>query len=262
MVTVRPQSNAPRRGGYRVIVANLLILAGLLLVLGVAGLYAYGIAEERRFEQESEQRRADLEEERAAIEQQQQAEQEQAERERAALLAAPLPTFEKTPSSSATAAPSVAPRASPARRIIVPAIGVDSEVVESEVKNGEWSVPKFVVGHLQGTAQPNEPGNAVFSGHIQSISSGNVFARLGDLHSGDRVYLLTAEGQYLYEVKRRVTVANTDLSVVQSTAKPSVTLITCTGTWDFRTRDYLQRLVVIAEQYQDAPPAKLAIQPR
>ena len=77
-----------------------------------------------------------------------------------------------------------------------------------------------------------------------------------------QIYLLTAEGQYLYEVKRKIVVANTDLSVVQPTAEPRVTLITCTGTWDFRTQDYLQRLVVIAERYKDIPPARLAIQPR
>ena len=261
MVTVRPESKRPRRGRHLAIAANVLILTGLLLALGVAGLYAYRLAEERHFAQESEQRRAAFEAERAALEQQQ-AEQEQAERERAALLDAPLPTFEQTPQATATTASGATPRASPARRIIIPRIGVDSEVVESEVKNGEWTVPKFVVGHLQGTAQPNEAGNAVYSGHIQSISSGNVFARLGDLHNGDLLYLLTAEGQYLYEVKRTITVANTDLSVVKPTVKPSVTLITCTGTWDFGTRDYLQRLVVIAERYQDAPPATLAIQPR
>ena len=261
MVTVKPESKAPRPGKRLRIAANLLILAGLLLALSVAGLYAYGRVEEQRFAQESEQRREAFEAERAAIEQQQ-AEQERIERERAALLETPLPTFQKTPNPPAAAVSGAPASASPARRVIIPAIGVNSEVVESQVKNGEWLVPKFVVGHLQGTANPGQSGNAVFSGHIQSISSGNVFARLGDLENGDQIYLLTAEGQYLYEVKRKIVVANTDLSVVQPTAEPRVTLITCTGTWDFRTQDYLQRLVVIAERYKDISPAKLAIQPR
>jgi len=254
MVTVKPESKAPRPGKRLRIAANLLILAGLLLALSVAGLYAYGRVEEQRFAQESEQRREAFEAERAAIEQQQ-AEQERIERERAALLETPLPTFQKTPNPPAAAVSGAPASASPARRVIIPAIGVNSEVVESQVKNGEWLVPKFVVGHLQGTANPGQSGNAVFSGHIQSISSGNVFARLSEMKVGQLVTLYTTrQDKTVYKVAEVKMVRNTDVTVIQPTTKPRLTLITCAGDWvqyspNYGDGDYSHRVIVVAEPF-------------
>ena len=68
---------------------------------------------------------------------------------------------------------------------------LDAPVQESVIKNGQWTVPKFAAGHLQGTAYPGGPGNAVFCGHISSISSGDVFANIGKLSSGDDIVLIT-----------------------------------------------------------------------
>ncbi|MBI3978143.1 MAG: sortase [Chloroflexi bacterium] len=145
------------------------------------------------------------------------------------------------------AVPVVLPLPAPIRRITAPAIGLDSPVVESPIENGEWRVPKFVAGHLQGTALPGEIGNVALSGHVQSISSGNVFARIGDLKPSDLVLLTTDQGTIRYRVAEQRTVPNDDLSVVAPTATPRLTLITCTGTWNPLTRDYSHRIVVTAE---------------
>ncbi|MEK7874546.1 MAG: hypothetical protein AAB502_11910, partial [Chloroflexota bacterium] len=60
--------------------------------------------------------------------------------------------------------------APPAVRIQIPAIAVDSKVVQVGTvwKDGvlEWEIAKWAVGHHQGTANPGELGNIVMSGHI------------------------------------------------------------------------------------------------
>lgn len=267
MVTIRPEARRGRFARLAQVLGTLLILVGVTLLVVVAAIYSYGWMEEQRYAAQSEERRVAFEAERATADQGQIEEQAPSEQQVSpsqepsdpeANLLSPLPPSGQTGSAQAPARrPSLA-----ARRIVIPAIAVDSEVVEAEIKNGEWQVPKFVVGHLQGTANPGDKGNAVFSGHLQSLSSGNVFARLGELSPGDQIYILSSENQYLFEVRELKVVANTDLSVVQPTTDETVTLITCTGTWDFVRRDYRQRTIVVAKLYRDSPENSLAIQPR
>lgn len=144
-----------------------------------------------------------------------------------------------------TATPTAVP-IFPAERIVAPTIKLDSKVVESPIVNGEWVVPKFVAGHLAGTAQPLEGGNVVLSGHVQSISSGNVFANIGSLKAGDPIRLYTKATVVTYRVDQTKTVANTDLDVLEASPSETLTLITCTGTWLPLERDYDRRLIVVA----------------
>jgi len=134
----------------------------------------------------------------------------------------------------------------PAERIVATPIGLDSKVVEAPIVEGEWVVPKFVAGHLSGTAQPLQGSNVVMSGHVQSISSGNVFARIGELKVGDIVRLYTKATVITYVVEQLLIVANNDIQVAQPSAFERLTLITCTGTWLPLQHDYSQRIVVIA----------------
>lgn len=150
---------------------------------------------------------------------------------------------------AATATPPSTPTVRPifpTERIVAPAIGLDAKVVESRIVDGEWVVPKFVAGHLQGTAQPLQGGNIALAGHVQSISSGNVFANVGRLRPGNEVKLYTRAGIITYKVEKILTVKNNDLSVVAPTSEEQLTLITCTGTWLPLQRDYSERTVVVA----------------
>ncbi len=160
----------------------------------------------------------------------------------------PSPTIAPTD----TPAPTPTQRPLTIRRIVAPAIRLDSLVVNSPIVNGEWTVPKFVAGYLEGTALPMSNSNVVLSGHVQSISSGNVFARIFDLKTGNRVTLYTDAGPISYEVVKSVTVKNTDLSVVAPTDEEQLTLITCTGAWNPITNDYAERYVVIAKPAKEA----------
>lgn len=177
-------------------------------------------------------------------------------------MASPTP-FNKSvkrmasPAITATAIPAPptnTPTATPlpirfmAHRIIAPTIKLNAPVVESQLKDGLWQVPKFAAGHLEGTAFPGEIGNIVLAGHVESISSGNVFERLDNLLVGNRITLLTDAGALEYEVQKKSVVRNNDLTVVAPTPKETLTLITCTGAWSPLTKDYDSRLIVVAER--------------
>jgi LPXTG-site transpeptidase (sortase) family protein len=153
------------------------------------------------------------------------------------------------PSASPSPIPTQTPIAvMPMQRLIATSIGLDTKVVEAPIINGEWTVPKFVAGHLLGTAQPLEGSNIVLSGHVQSLSSGNVFARIGELKIGDVIRVYTRAAVITYVVSQQRVVANNDIAVVRPSPQEILTLITCTGTWLPLQRDYDRRIVVIASR--------------
>ncbi|MHB1413616.1 MAG: sortase [Chloroflexota bacterium] len=256
-----------RRNRLISLLANLLIVLGLLLLLGVAGVYAYSYYLD-------EQARADpwlsqLE-----------------ETWRAHGIAAPSPTGTagqgETPTAAATAtaeasatpageeagraaatacaggatdAPGCAATPVPAVGIVIPSIDVNSRVVEVGIKNGEYQVPKFYVGHMEGTAYPGQAGNGVYSGHVESISSGNVFAKLAQMKPGDIISLYTTAGVRDYAVVQTEVVRYDAVSVLAPTPTERITLITCTGDWDPSIKQYTERFVVIAEPRNEASPS-------
>jgi len=243
------------------VLGTALVAVGVALLLSVGAMYAYGAFERVRFEREL------------------------AETPTAAAVASPpedaptsptrtpteAPTpvataarVASTPVSARTPAPTATPRPTstptpvilPARRVVAPKIKLDSRIVESTLKDGVWQVPKFVAGHLQGTSDPGKPGNVVLAGHVESISSGNVFADIGHLEPGDRIKLYTDAAEFDYVVAGKLTVKNDDLSVVAPTPEETLTLITCTGNWLPLQRDFDQRLVVVARRVEWSPPVK------
>lgn len=135
---------------------------------------------------------------------------------------------------------------SPAVRISIPSIDVDAPVVElGTIRNekGElvWETAKHAVGHHMGTAHPGERGNVVMSGHISSPvrGEGNVFSRLPELKVGETVVVQTAGETYRYRISDRRVVDPSEISVMNPTAAPILTLITCFPDWI-----YSHRLVV------------------
>ncbi len=139
----------------------------------------------------------------------------------------------------------------PITELSIPSIGLASKVVPAELINraGQvtWEVPPFVVGHAEGTAGAGAPGNAVLMGHITSRNLGNVFINLDKVRVGDMLAVFSGDRQFNYRVVEVKAVPRTDVSVVRPTDKPTVTLITCTGTWLPLISDYSHRLVVRAE---------------
>jgi sortase A len=121
-------------------------------------------------------------------------------------------------------------------RIVIPAIDVDALVVEGDTPEQL----KLGVGHHLGTANPGERGNMVLSAHNDIY--GEVFRHLDKLELGDEAVVYAGEQPYRYIVTAKQIVEPTDVSVLASTTKPVVTLISC---YPYMVDTH--RIVVIAE---------------
>jgi len=123
-------------------------------------------------------------------------------------------------------------------RLLIPAIGVDTPVVEVFVVDGTWQVADYAAGYLHGTGLPGDPGNMALAGHAGL--RGAVFRDLGRLTPGDDVFVDSDGWRYQYRVRETRSVWPTDTGVLDPTDAPTITLITCTN-WD------TQRLVVAGD---------------
>lgn len=145
----------------------------------------------------------------------------------------------------------------PITRVVATSIDLDAEVVPSQLiqKDGgtTWEVPAFKAGHADYTAGAGQLGNAVLLGHVSSVRSGNVFEELNRVAVGDEVSVWSGERKFVYRVVDAKAVPRTDTSVMETTSTPSITLITCIGTWSPVLWDYTERFVVRAELVSTAP---------
>ncbi|HVF32532.1 MAG TPA: class E sortase [Acidimicrobiales bacterium] len=124
----------------------------------------------------------------------------------------------------------------PLTRIKIPAIGVDTVVVEGT----SASALRAGAGHYPETPLPCEAGNVAIAGHRTTY--GKPFSELDKLKTGDVVILETPVGSCTYEitVAPRV-ILPTDLSVVANTPdRKLVTLTTCHPRGSARQRLYVQ----------------------
>jgi len=109
-----------------------------------------------------------------------------------------------------------------ARGILIPAI-LNSEV--PVVQGDGWEQLKKGVGQHIGSADPGKAGNMVLSAHNDIY--GQWFRDLDQLKPGDEIVIKTATQIYTYRVTRTRIVAPTDVSVLEPTSKPTITLISC-----------------------------------
>lgn len=80
----------------------------------------------------------------------------------------------------------------------------------------------LAVGHVPGTALPGDPGNAAFAAHRDTF-----FRPLRRVQTGDVVSVSTPRGTYRYLVTSTRVVNPDDVSVLDATREPTLTLVTC-----------------------------------
>ncbi len=155
----------------------------------------------------------------------------------------------------ASAADSAVAVAHPITQVGIPAIGLSAEVVPAGLTQRDggltWEVPAFKIGHAEATADAGQPGNAVLLGHVTSLRSGNVFAKLDQVEVGQAIQVFADTREFDYTVVSTTHVPRTDTSAIAQVETPVVSLITCTGTWLPIVWDYSERLVVRAELNHD-----------
>ena len=135
---------------------------------------------------------------------------------------APIPIHLQNLVAEVTPIPVPTPGPEHARRIEIPAIGVDASVIEGD----DWETLKTgMVGHHIGSANPGERGNCVLSGHNDIY--GEVFRQLPKLSVGDEIRVHTETQIYHYTVKQTRIVEPTAVEVLEDTSTPVLTLVSC-----------------------------------
>ncbi|NLO87966.1 MAG: sortase [Firmicutes bacterium] len=113
----------------------------------------------------------------------------------------------------------------PPTKIIIPALGVNVNVVAVE----DMSVLSRRLNHPPSyyptSSFPGETGNVTIAGHRDGPAG--YFLRVNKLKPGDTIILATPEISYQYEVERVFVTEPTDFSVVAPTDYPALTITTC-----------------------------------
>lgn len=142
-------------------------------------------------------------------------------------------------------------------RIIIPAIGVDSKVIDVGIELSEqdgqmvseWQVADYAVGFHNTSALPGAPGNTVMTGH--NNINGEVFRSLSDLKGGDEVFVLADNKPYRYIVAQKLLVKERGVPLEQRlqnavwigpTADVRLTLVSC---WPYTSNTY--RVIIVAK---------------
>ncbi len=135
-------------------------------------------------------------------------------------------------------APTIAdpPLSSPVGIIRIPKINLAMTIVEG---TGEAQL-QMGPGHYPTTPLPGEAGNAAIAGHRTTYL--HPFYSLDALVPGDVILITTLQGTFLYRVIGSQVVLPTDVSVVDPTPTPQLTLTTCNPRYSAS-----QRLVVHAQ---------------
>jgi LPXTG-site transpeptidase (sortase) family protein len=134
-------------------------------------------------------------------------------------------------------------------------IGVDGATLDVDVTDGYYDVPCFDVGHHADSANPGDPGNSIFNGHVLTIDAGRVFYRLNQLAPGDAVFVYTAAYRTGWAVVSAFAVLDGDNTFLEQTSDPQLTLYTCTGTFDPIERTFAERFVVVGGLQEIVPRA-------
>ena len=141
-----------------------------------------------------------------------------------------------------------APPEIPATQIIIPRLGIDTQLVNAAVVGDTWDVGQLFdeVAHLEGTAYPGTFGNAVLAGHVQHADGLGPFRNLSQLEPGDLVVARGEDVEYTYMITEVMEVSPDAIEVTHPSAEPMVTLISCAG-WNDETWSYEKRVVVRAQ---------------
>jgi sortase (surface protein transpeptidase) len=107
-----------------------------------------------------------------------------------------------------------------------------------------------VAGWLTQGPAPGDPGPAVIVGHLDSDHGPAVFWQLDRLRAGDEIVVTRADGSSVtFLVQRLARYSRSSFpasDVFGARATPELRLITCSGRFNFLTRQYSDNLVVYA----------------
>lgn len=182
--------------------------------------------------------------------------------DRSLIAAMPGPTTTPAPTSADTGAPTPTPkpRMPKPTHLTIPAIKVDSKIIEVGISPVEidgqhayiWDVAPYAVGHNFSSANPGEGENVVLTGHDDW--QGEVFKNLYKLKKGDEVDVQAGDRHVKYHVDEILLLPEVgqplakrieNAKFIGTTGDERLTLVTC---WPYGVDDH--RLIVIARPNQ------------
>ncbi|MCU1619728.1 MAG: putative sortase-like protein [Modestobacter sp.] len=175
-------------------------------------------------------------------------------------VATPAPS--SASASATTAAPSAQAQAQASMvmtesrpvRVQIPAIGVDSELMDLGLQDdGTLEVPPegFPAGWFTGAPTPGERGPAVIAGHVDWGGAPGVFAELRDVVAGDEIDVIREDGSTavfrVREVGQYAKDAFPTAAVYGDLDHAGLRVITCGGDFDHAAQSYVDNTVVFAD---------------
>jgi LPXTG-site transpeptidase (sortase) family protein len=167
-------------------------------------------------------------------------------------------TETSTPTPSATPAPLPVSQYPP-NRLVIPSLNINAPWIPLGYLPDGLTMDSppgpTDLGWYQFTGKPGGPSNAVFSGHVDWYTGQPaIFRDVHNLKQGDEIDVSLDDGHLrVYHVVSTALYdfQTTDATpIIAPTDVPTVTLITCEGTFNPTTHEYNNRLVVVAT----APP--------
>jgi LPXTG-site transpeptidase (sortase) family protein len=166
-------------------------------------------------------------------------------------------TIASAPDSPRPVAPASTPepfRAPLPVYLSIPAIGVGAPVVPVGLEpSGIMASPAEadLAGWYELGPRPGEPSNAVIAAHVDWLGQEGAFARLNELQPGDTIEVLNGPESGFKFVVESIDTYQADSAPVAdifgpTPTRPTLTLITCDGPYDYRRQEYRDRLVVRA----------------
>jgi LPXTG-site transpeptidase (sortase) family protein len=143
-------------------------------------------------------------------------------------------------------------KTSPIARIVIPSLKLDTAIRRVPFQDNTWDISNlgFGVGWLANSSWPSLGGNTVMVGHLNMRGDTGPFEKLGKLKPGSRIIIYTKNTVFYYSVREFIKVASDDLSVLDESIQPQLTLITCyPPSWDSGNQTYRERQAVVADLY-------------
>lgn len=116
------------------------------------------------------------------------------------------------------APPRQSPEGAVIARLEIPRLGLSTMVVEGDTERDL----RRAAGHIPGTSQPGERGNAGIAGHRDTF-----FRPLNGIRVNDTIMVTTLRGSFTYRVTSLQVVRPNQTHVLSPTNTSSLTLVTC-----------------------------------
>lgn len=146
------------------------------------------------------------------------------------------PTFTNTEIYATAQSPKLA---SKPISLIISSIGLEQQIYQTKITDGNWEISENGVSHLESSANPGDEGAIILYGH----NTTDRLSRLKQVQLKDPIYVTNEQNEeFKYQVYDISIVWPNQTEVLEPTHKEELILYTCTGLGD------IQRLVVKAKR--------------